>query len=68
MESFHDPDEVPTKQQEHVPTKLLAFASRIDRLAELALERLAVAPDADAVAGAIADLVQVRTLAGDVLR
>jgi hypothetical protein len=62
------PDEAVTRQTEHVPTALLTFATRVDRLAELALERLQCAPDADAVAAAVGDLLEVRELAGRVLR
>jgi hypothetical protein len=62
------PDEAPTTPVENVPSKLLAFASRVDRLATLAIERLEVAPDADARLAALADLAQVHALAGTVLR
>jgi hypothetical protein len=62
------PDEPPTKQEALPPTRLLVFASRIDRLCELALERLEVDPDADAVKGAMAELIEARALAAGVLR
>ncbi len=61
-------EEAPTKPVADVPSKLLAFASRVDRLAALAEERLQVGPDQDAVLAALADLAQVRALAGTVLR
>ncbi|HEV3192143.1 MAG TPA: hypothetical protein VGY54_16640 [Polyangiaceae bacterium] len=62
------PDEPPTKKMSNTPSALLAFASRVDRLAELALERLQVAPDAEAVAAALGELVQIRALTAGVLR
>ena len=62
------PDEAPTRRSEQFPSRLLAFASRVDRLAELALERLQCNPDAYAIAGAVADLMQLRALTGEVLR
>lgn len=71
MEQFSKsnwPDEAPTRKTQRVPQTLLSFATRVDRLAELALERLQVAPDADALAGAVTDLVQIRALAEGVLR
>ena len=62
------PDEPPTKAAENVPGKMIAFAARIDRLAAFAQERLQVGPDPDAVSAALADLAQVRALAGTVSR
>ena len=59
-------DEPPTKREEHTPTRLLTFASRIDRLCALALERLFVAPDEHAIEAAIADLTEARALAATV--
>ena len=61
-------DEPSTQREELPPMRLLVFASRIDRLCELALERLEVDPDADAVKGAIAELTEARALAAGVLR
>jgi hypothetical protein len=66
--STHWPDESPTKPAEFVPSRLISFAMRIDRLAQLAIERLEVGPDDDARLAAMADLAQVRALAGTVLR
>jgi len=57
------PEESPTKPTANVRTATLATLARISRLAELAAERLAVGPDESAVAGALADLVQIRALA-----
>ena len=62
------PSEPPTKPTADVPARLLSFASRVDRLVELAIERLEAMPDADAIVAALADLSQVRTLTGTVLR
>ena len=61
-------EEAPTKPVADSSSKLLAFASRVDRLVELAIERLEAAPDDDAIGAALADLTQVRSLAGTVLR
>jgi len=60
-------DEPPTRR-ENMPTRLLTFASRIDRLCALALERLQVEPDADAIQAAIAELTEARALTAGVLR
>jgi len=63
------PDTEPaTKREQPTSTRLLTFASRIDRLCELALQRLQVEPDADAVQAAIAELSEARALAAGVLR
>ena len=62
------PDERPTQPIERLPSRTLVLATRIERLASLALERLMCAPDDDALAGACADLVLIRELAGEVLR
>ncbi len=61
------PDEAATIPRANVPGPFLAFASRVDRLAELALERLQASPDEDALNAAVADLVQLRALAAGVL-
>jgi hypothetical protein len=44
------------------------LAARVDRLAELAIEKLMVAPDHDALLSAAEDLAQIRAIAGTVLR
>jgi hypothetical protein len=61
------PEEALTKPIEGVPSKLLAFAMRIDPLTALVEQRLAAGPDPDAVLATLADLAQVRALAGTVL-
>ncbi len=61
------PDEAATTPRANVPGPVLAFASRVDRLAELALERLQASPDEDALNAAVANLVQLRALAAGVL-
>ena len=62
------PDELPTRPCLATPSRMLVFASRIDRLAELALERLAVAHDPDALAAALDDLVTIRDLCSGAMR
>jgi hypothetical protein len=59
---------VPTVPIERVPSKVLVFAARVDRLAGLALECLAVAPDREAIALAAEDIVQIKALAAGVRR
>lgn len=62
------PDEMPTAKKAHVPSTMIAFASRVDRLAWLALEQLQRGPaDENALSAAVADLVQLRALAARVL-
>jgi hypothetical protein len=61
-------DDEPTKKTQNESGRMLVFASRVDRLAELALERLATDPDVDALTAAVADLVQLRALAQAVTR
>jgi len=70
MNKVHEeiPDERPTVRSVNTPTALLTFASRVDRLCELALERLQVGPDPDAVAAALVDIVQIKALTEGVLR
>ena len=62
------PDEAPTVPRPDTSSKLLAFASRVERLAELALERLTCDPDPDTLAAAVADVTELRALARGVLR
>jgi hypothetical protein len=57
------PDEAATAPIEHVPARELARHTRIARLASLALERLMVAPDGEAIDAAVSDLMQIRALA-----
>jgi hypothetical protein len=66
--TIEENDETPTKVSDNFPSATLMLAARVDRLAELALERLQVAPDDDALASACADLAQIRALAGAVTR
>jgi hypothetical protein len=61
-------DEEPTKKTENVPSRLIVFAARIDRLVEQAIERLQCCPDDSALIEAVASLQQARTLAATVLR
>lgn len=60
-------DEVATKKITNVPSATLVLAARVNRLAQLAAEKLQVDPDADAVLSALEDLAAIRTLACQVL-
>jgi hypothetical protein len=68
LEQERQDDETPTARIEPTSSATLVALARIDRLCELALERLQVAPDADAVSAAMADIAQVRALASEVRR
>lgn len=61
-------DETPTKRRDNFPSATIMLAARVDRLAELAIEKLMVAPDHDALLSAAEDLAQIRAIAGTVLR
>jgi hypothetical protein len=61
-------DELPTRPTPSTSNALLSFATRVDRLCDLALERLLVGPDADAVAAAIGEIAEIKALADAVLR
>lgn len=63
-----DHDEIPTKQSDNFPSATIVLAARVDRLAELAIEKLTVAPDENTLVSAAADLAQIRRLAAEVLR
>ena len=63
-EKFPD-REPPTKPIEPLSSRVLVLATRIERLATLALERLMVAPDSDAVTAACADLATIVAIAGE---
>jgi hypothetical protein len=62
------PDEPPTRPEAHVPEVMVFFATRIDRLTRAALERLQCAPDDDALADVVSNLLEVRVLTAAVLR
>lgn len=64
----HEWDDPPTKRIENVQSKTLVALSRIERLANLAAERLSVSPDADAIVEAIGDLARIAELARAVSR
>jgi hypothetical protein len=70
MNNVHEeiPDERPTTPTLPTTNAMLAFASRVDRLCDLALERLQVGPDPDAIAAAQADVAQIKALATGVIR
>jgi hypothetical protein len=68
MSNVAFPEEAPTRPAPRIGEPLLVFASRVDRLAELALERLQCAPDGESLEAAVADLTQLRELAAGVLR
>jgi hypothetical protein len=61
-------DEPPTKPTIPITSREIARASRIDRLAELAIERLMVDPDGDSLIAAVESLVQIRSLTHEVLK
>jgi hypothetical protein len=60
-------DESPTRPTPNTSNALLVFATRVGRLCDLALERLQVGPDADAVAAAIEEIVELKALADAIL-
>ena len=60
-ESF-SPEEAPTRP-DITSTKILAAASKIDRLSEIAIERLQFSPDPHTIVEAMADLAQIREIA-----
>lgn len=62
------PEKSPTRPAPRVREETLAFASRVDRLAERAIERLRCFPDNESQSAAVADLTQLRALAATVLR
>jgi hypothetical protein len=70
MSNLHQeiPDERPTTPTLPTTNAMLVFASRINRLCDIALERLQVGPDEDAVAGALGDIVEIKALTEGVLR
>jgi hypothetical protein len=59
-------DEAPTKPI--LCSATLVVASKIERLCELALEKLLVDPDPHTIVSACEDLAQIRQLAGQVMR
>ena len=68
MSNVHWPAEAATKPSENVPSRALIRAARIVRVAEVAAERLACEPDADAIMAALADLALIREpCAGEML-
>ena len=63
----HERDDEPTRPCNDVKSRILVAAARIERLAEVAAERIAAAsPDEDALALAAIDLAQIRDLARSV--
>lgn len=62
------PDEQPTRPAERISTRMVAVVARIDRLAELAQERLLFGADDDAVAQAATELASIRHLCSEVQR
>jgi hypothetical protein len=70
MSNRHDEsfsDERPTRPTANNSSTLLAFATRVGRLCDLALERLQVGPDADAVAAATDEIVEIKALVDSIL-
>jgi len=64
-ESFSD--EPPTRPIANNSSALLAFATRVGRLCDLALERLQVEPDADSVAAATGEIFEIKALVDSIL-
>jgi len=60
------PDEHPTRKAHAQNAKALAFARRVERLADLALEKLIIRPDPDSICSAIEDLGAILKLAKEV--
>lgn len=67
LDGAGDPTPI-TKRATNFPSATLVLAARVDRLAELAIERLTFDPDPHTIVEALADLAQIRTLAGKVMR
>lgn len=68
---FHD--EAPTRPAEHVPSKMLVFASRAQQLVDQALDRLRTPPfddetPSDVIADAARTLVELQALCSRVGR
>ena len=64
--SKFDNDEAPTKPV--LCSATLVVSAKIERLCELAIEKLMIDPDAPAILSAAEDLVEIRRLAGQVMR
>ena len=62
------PDEAPTVPSAHVPESTIALAHRVLRTCKLAIERLSVMADSDAIEAAIGDLLDLKARAQGVLR
>jgi hypothetical protein len=62
------PDEDPTKKTDDLPGRTLVLAARIDRLVQLAIERLMACPGDRELSAAVASLQEVRALTAAVLR
>jgi hypothetical protein len=64
------PDEAPTRPVPPISLRTVATLTRIDRLAELAAERLSPPENVDTATASLvlADLAQLRALAAEVLR
>ena len=61
-----DAEETPTKPV--LCSATLVVSAKIERLCELAIEKLMIDPDAPAILSAAEDLVEIRRLAGQVMR
>lgn len=61
-------DEKPTIPTPHTCARMISLSMRLDRLLELALERLMCAPDHDAVIACVGDLMQAKALCAEVLK
>ncbi len=61
-----DENEIPTKPI--LSSATLAVAAKIERLCELAIEKLLIDPDPHTILSATEDLAAIRSLAGEVMR
>lgn len=60
-------DEPPTVRRPHVNEAITVAIRRADRAIEVALERLLISPDEDAVAAVVSDLITARDALATVL-
>lgn len=61
-------NEQPTKPVHNLHSSVLSALACVDRLAELAIERLLVDPDPHAIVEALADLAKIRGIARSVTK
>lgn len=64
----NEDNDYPTKPIPNLPSSVLSALARVERLAELAIERLTIDPDEHSTVAALEDLSQIRSVARSVLR